>query len=229
MLRYNGSKALFLVSRRAYIQGLIFQKHVEEVQGRSDCTRCAQSASSVVCGVPAGGSPYLVSRPPTERVVSWFVQTTGFRKLARTKAFYLPSTQTSLRDNFRNRSVYKDETGPRFCVALGGLDAHRVLQACLGTDPLLGALSPNGALIWLGVWRIILGIGVGGDYPMSASVATDRANVKRRGTLLAYIFSNQGWGSFVGSLAFIIVLLCYKHPMEVDGKTSKVDGGTYLS
>ena len=62
---------------------------------------------------------------------------------------------------------------------------------------------------------------------MSASVATDRANVQRRGTLLAYIFSNQGWGSFVGSLAFIIVLLCYRHTMEVDGKTSKVDGGTY--
>ena len=60
---------------------------------------------------------------------------------------------------------------------------------------------------------------------MSASVATDRANLRRRGTLLAYIFANQGWGSFVGSLATIIVLLCYKHTMETDGHTSKVDGG----
>ena len=60
---------------------------------------------------------------------------------------------------------------------------------------------------------------------MSASVATDRANLARRGTLLSYIFANQGWGSFVGSLATIIVLLCYKHTMDVDGKTSKVDGG----
>ncbi|KAJ2963042.1 hypothetical protein NUW54_g14304 [Trametes sanguinea] len=30
----------------------------------------------------------------------------------------------------------------------------------------LGALSPSGSLIWLAVWRIILGIGIGGDYPM---------------------------------------------------------------
>ncbi|KAF6758355.1 hypothetical protein DFP72DRAFT_774054, partial [Ephemerocybe angulata] len=32
-----------------------------------------------------------------------------------------------------------------------------------------GSLFPDRALIYLGVWRIILGIGVGGDYPMSAS------------------------------------------------------------
>ncbi|OBZ70548.1 putative metabolite transporter C2H8.02 [Grifola frondosa] len=90
-------------------------------------------------------------------------------------------------------------------------------------DP-TGSISANGALIWLGIWRIILGIGIGGDYPMSASVATDRANLRRRGTLLAYIFANQGWGSFAGSLATIIVLACYKHVMEDEGKTSKVDG-----
>ncbi|KAL1941997.1 hypothetical protein VTO73DRAFT_6527 [Trametes versicolor] len=109
--------------------------------------------------------------------------------------------------------------------AVYGKELMLIIFATIGSlcDP-TGALSPSGSLIWLGVWRIILGIGIGGDYPMSASVATDRANLKRRGTLLAYIFANQGWGSFVGSLATIIVLLCYKHTMEVDGKTSKVDG-----
>ena len=60
---------------------------------------------------------------------------------------------------------------------------------------------------------------------MSASVTSDRANVRRRGTMLAYIFANQGWGSFVGALVFIITLAAYKHTMDVDGKTSKVDGG----
>lgn len=90
---------------------------------------------------------------------------------------------------------------------------------------LAGSLSPDGALIWLGVFRIILGIGVGGDYPMSASITTDRSNIRKRGTMLAYIFANQGWGSFVGALATIIVLAIYKHEMDVEGKTSKVDGG----
>ncbi|KZT22873.1 MFS general substrate transporter [Neolentinus lepideus HHB14362 ss-1] len=91
------------------------------------------------------------------------------------------------------------------------------------SDP-TNSLSPNGALIWLAVFRIVLGIGIGGDYPMSASITTDRARLRKRGTLLAYIFANQGWGSFVGSLITIIVLACYKHVMNDEGKTSKVDG-----
>ncbi|KAF8837549.1 MFS general substrate transporter [Paxillus ammoniavirescens] len=85
-------------------------------------------------------------------------------------------------------------------------------------------LSPDGSLIYLSIFRILLGVGVGGDYPMSASITSDRAVIRKRGTLLAYIFANQGWGSLVGSLATIIVLACYKHVMNDEGKTSKVDG-----
>ncbi|KZT69489.1 MFS general substrate transporter [Daedalea quercina L-15889] len=91
------------------------------------------------------------------------------------------------------------------------------------SDP-TGDLTATGSILWLSIWRIVLGIGIGGDYPMSASVATDRSNLSRRGTLLAYIFANQGWGSLVGSLMVIIVLACYHHVMDVKGETSKVDG-----
>jgi PHS family inorganic phosphate transporter-like MFS transporter len=91
------------------------------------------------------------------------------------------------------------------------------------SDP-TGSISPDAALIWLGVWRIIVGIGVGGDYPMSASVSSDRSLLRKRGTMLAYVFANQGWGSLVGSLVTIIVLSIYKPVMNGEGKTSKVDG-----
>ncbi|KAG8941961.1 hypothetical protein FRC04_003920 [Tulasnella sp. 424] len=93
---------------------------------------------------------------------------------------------------------------------------------CLTTPT--GSISPNGCLIYLGMFRILLGVGVGGDYPMSASVTSDRANLRKRGTMLAYIFSNQGWGSFMGSIVFIIVLECYRHVMDTKGEVSKVDG-----
>ena len=63
---------------------------------------------------------------------------------------------------------------------------------------------------------------------MSASITSDRSKVRKRGTMLAYIFANQGWGSFMGSLMTIIVLAIYKHVMDVEGKTSKVDGGTFF-
>ncbi|KAJ7063968.1 major facilitator superfamily domain-containing protein [Mycena amicta] len=93
---------------------------------------------------------------------------------------------------------------------------------CLTTPT--GTLSPDHCLIYLTMFRILLGVGVGGDYPMSASITSDRASLRKRGTLLAYIFSNQGWGSFVGSLVTIIVLLAYKPVMDGEGKTSKIDG-----
>lgn len=60
---------------------------------------------------------------------------------------------------------------------------------------------------------------------MSASITSERSNLRKRGTMLAYIFSNQGWGSFVGSLVTIIVLAAYRPVMEGRGETSKVDGG----
>ncbi|KAG6825784.1 hypothetical protein H0H87_008695, partial [Tephrocybe sp. NHM501043] len=99
-----------------------------------------------------------------------------------------------------------------------------ILATILTMTTPTGSLSPDNCLIYLSVFRILLGIGVGGDYPMSASITSDRANLRKRGTLLAYIFSNQGWGSFMGSLMTIIVLACYRHVMNVEGKTSKVDG-----
>ncbi|KAJ7191304.1 MFS general substrate transporter [Mycena pura] len=85
-------------------------------------------------------------------------------------------------------------------------------------------LSPQNALIYLTIFRIIVGIGVGADYPVSACVISDRAVIKRRGAILAYVVANQGWGSLVGALATIVVLGCYKHVMDDKGETSKVDG-----
>jgi len=79
-----------------------------------------------------------------------------------------------------------------------------ILSTILTLTTPTGTLSPDACLIYLGIFRILLGIG----------------------TMLSYIFSNQGWGSFVGSLVTIIVLLCYKKAMETRGETSKVDGGT---
>ncbi|KZV84844.1 MFS general substrate transporter [Exidia glandulosa HHB12029] len=95
-----------------------------------------------------------------------------------------------------------------------------ILCICVPT----GALPASGSLIWIGVSRIILGIGIGGDYPMSASVMSDRALIWKRGALLSYIFSNQGYGSLLGSIITLIVLAAYKSPMDVHGETSKVDG-----
>jgi hypothetical protein len=58
---------------------------------------------------------------------------------------------------------------------------------CPYHDSPTGSLSPNSSLIDLGDVRIVLGTGVGGDYPTSASVVSDRVNIRKRGTMLAYL------------------------------------------
>lgn len=50
--------------------------------------------------------------------------------------------------------------------------------------------------------RVLMGIGIGGDYPMSASIVAERSTLKNRGRMLALIFSNQGWVSFLHILLY---------------------------
>jgi MFS transporter, PHS family, inorganic phosphate transporter len=55
--------------------------------------------------------------------------------------------------------------------------------------------TPTLKMIWIFCFRLLMGIGIGGDYPISASIVSERSQLKRRGRLLAWIFSNQGWVS----------------------------------
>ena len=41
-------------------------------------------------------------------------------------------------------------------------------------------------------WRFILGIGVGGDYPLSATIISEYASTASRGAFIASVFAMQG-------------------------------------
>jgi PHS family inorganic phosphate transporter-like MFS transporter len=110
-------------------------------------------------------------------------------------------------------------------LGLDGKELILIIVATILTISVPSKIGGDNVLIWITVFRIVLGIGVGGDYPMSAAIAGDRATLRKRGTMLSYVFANQGWGSFVGSLVTMVVLACYKHAMDDKGETSKVDGG----
>ncbi|EPQ32444.1 uncharacterized protein PFL1_00640 [Pseudozyma flocculosa PF-1] len=85
------------------------------------------------------------------------------------------------------------------------------------------SIGGQGITIWLAVFRFIMGIGIGGDYPMSASVVSDRAHIGNRGFLLSWIFSNQGWGNVVGSLFSVIVIAGYRSHVDA-GDVHKLSG-----
>lgn len=46
------------------------------------------------------------------------------------------------------------------------------------------------------VWRFIMGIGIGGDYPLSAVISSEFASTHIRGRMMTAVFANQGWGQF---------------------------------
>jgi PHS family inorganic phosphate transporter-like MFS transporter len=46
------------------------------------------------------------------------------------------------------------------------------------------------------VWRFICGIGIGGDYPLSAVISSEFASTRYRGRMMTAVFSFQGWGNF---------------------------------
>ncbi|KAI9286287.1 major facilitator superfamily domain-containing protein [Umbelopsis sp. AD052] len=69
---------------------------------------------------------------------------------------------------------------------------------------------------FLAFWRLILGIGIGGDYPMSATITSEWSSAGRRGMMMALIFSMQGIGNLAASIVTLIVLACFKTAVNND-------------
>ncbi|KAJ3357131.1 Inorganic phosphate transporter pho84 [Entophlyctis luteolus] len=71
-------------------------------------------------------------------------------------------------------------------------------------------------LYTLSIWRFFLGIGIGGDYPMSAVITSEFANVRYRGMMLAAVFAMQGIGIMVGGIVFVATLAEMQGRIQAD-------------
>jgi MFS family permease len=60
------------------------------------------------------------------------------------------------------------------------------------------AFSPN--IWWLIGLRFVLGVGIGGDYPVSATIMSEYAGKTHRGMLVTLVFAMQAAGLIVGPL-----------------------------
>ncbi|MBA0585759.1 hypothetical protein Gorai_016524, partial [Gossypium raimondii] len=63
----------------------------------------------------------------------------------------------------------------------------------------------NCVLVSLGFFRFLLGVGIGGDYPLSATIMSEFANKKTRGAFIAAVFSMQGLGILASSIVTMVV------------------------
>ena len=75
----------------------------------------------------------------------------------------------------------------------------------LAIGAIASALSPN--IVCLLIFRFILGLGIGGDYPVSATLMSEYSNRRDRGKLITLVFSMQGLGLILGPLVAIVLLV----------------------
>ena len=79
---------------------------------------------------------------------------------------------------------------------------YEVLILAIGA--LASAFAPN--YTFLLVCRIVLGVGIGGDYPVSATIMSEYSGKRDRGKMVGLVFAMQGAGLIFGPL-FASVLL----------------------
>ncbi|KAK4351765.1 hypothetical protein RND71_027283 [Anisodus tanguticus] len=74
--------------------------------------------------------------------------------------------------------------------------------------------------------RFLLGVGIGGDYPLSATIMSEFANKKTRGAFIAGVFSMHGFGILASSTVTMIVCSIFN---RVCGGISETPHGADLA
>ncbi|KAL3734441.1 hypothetical protein ACJRO7_023747 [Eucalyptus globulus] len=87
---------------------------------------------------------------------------------------------------------------------LYGLALMLIMAGSIGCGFSMG-ISKGYILASLGFFRFLLGVGIGGDYPLSATIMSEYANKRMRGAFMAAIFSMQGFGILASSVVTMVV------------------------
>ncbi len=98
----------------------------------------------------------------------------------------------------------------RLADRIGRKKTYGLEAALMVVGAVLSAFAPS--LIWLLVFRFILGIGVGGDYPMSAVLMGEYSNIKSRGKLVGLVFAMQALGTVAGYVVALALLSANVNP-----------------
>jgi len=108
-----------------------------------------------------------------------------------------------------------------------------VMVLCSIASGLSFGSNPKTVMTTLCFFRFWLGFGIGGDYPLSATIMSEYANKKTRGAFIAAVFAMQGFGILTGGIFAIIVSAAFeaKFPAptyQIDALASTVPQADYV-
>ena len=127
------------------------------------------------------------------------------------KEWGLSSSQTGLVNSITLLSAFFGALlFGRIADIIGRKRTYGLEAALMVFGALASAFAPS--FVWLLIFRFILGIGVGGDYPMSAVLMTEYSNVKSRGKLVGLVFAMQALGTVTGYIVALALLSANVHP-----------------
>ncbi len=92
----------------------------------------------------------------------------------------------------------------RLADAYGRKTVYGLEAAIMASAAVASAFAPS--ILWLIAFRFILGVGIGGDYPVSAVLMSEYANRKDRGKLVTLVFSMQALGLLAGPVVALTLL-----------------------
>lgn len=83
------------------------------------------------------------------------------------------------------------------------------------------AISIVGIIIF---WRVLMGIGIGGDYPLSSIITSEFATTKWRGAMMGSVFAMQGIGQFAAGILTLIVTAGFKESLMTASSAGHCSG-----
>jgi len=92
----------------------------------------------------------------------------------------------------------------RIADLLGRKSVYLGVSLVMVVGALASAFAPG--FVWLVVARFVLGLGIGGDYPVSAVLMSEYSNRDDRGRMVGMVFSMQALGLIVGPLVGLLLL-----------------------
>ncbi|PSR79312.1 major facilitator superfamily domain-containing protein [Coniella lustricola] len=104
-----------------------------------------------------------------------------------------------------------------------GLELMVIIFATLAHA--LASSSPSMDIIGVIIfWRVLMGIGIGGDYPLSSIITSEFATTKWRGAMMGAVFAMQGLGQLCAAIVMICVTVGFKESLESSSKLANCTG-----